>query len=71
PRAPARLLDDLRRDVPAVGFAGLLEREDEILEASTDLVSLDDLLEEEEHGARGRHDEGDWGYGDDYYETVN
>ncbi|MBA4378648.1 MAG: hypothetical protein C0395_08390 [Gemmatimonas sp.] len=71
PRAPARLLDDLRRDVPTGGFAGLLEREDEILEASTDLVSLDDLLEEEEHGARGRHDEGDWGYGDDYYETVN
>lgn len=76
PRSPARLLDDLRRDgghgdAAAGGFAGLLDREDEILEASTDLVSLDDLLEEEEHGARGRRDEGDWGYGDDYYETVN
>jgi len=71
PRSPNRLLDDLRRDNPAGGFAGLLDREDEILEASTDLVSLDDLLEEEEHGARGRRDEGDWGYGDDYYETVN
>jgi len=71
PRSPARLLDDLRGDLPGGGFAGLLDREDEALEAATDLVSLDDLLEEEEHGARGRRDEGDWGYGDDYYETVN
>ncbi len=71
PRSPARLLEDLRRDDLAGGFAGLLDREDEVLEASTDLVSLDDLLEEEEHGARGRHEEGGWGYGDDYYETVN
>ncbi|MDO9694122.1 MAG: ParA family protein [Candidatus Latescibacteria bacterium] len=71
PRSPGRLLDDLRRNEGAGGFAGLLDREDEVLEASTDLLSLDDLLEEEEHGARDRRDEGDWGYGDDYYETVN
>jgi chromosome partitioning protein len=71
PRSPGRLFDDLRRSEGAGGFAGLLDREDEVLEASTDLLSLDDLLEEEEHGARDRRDEGDWGYGDDYYETVN
>jgi hypothetical protein len=35
------------------------------------MVSLDDLLEEEEDGGRERNSEGYWGLGDDDYDTIN
>jgi chromosome partitioning protein len=36
-----------------------------------DMVSLDDLIEEEERTEEGRNNESGWGYGDDNYETIN
>ena len=44
-----------------------LESDDE----SPDLMSLDDLLDEEEGREKRESSESDWGYGDDYYETIN
>jgi chromosome partitioning protein len=46
------------------------EEEEDWSEDEPDMVSLDDLLEEEESGA-GSQDENEWGYGEDYYDTIN
>lgn len=44
--------------------------EDNWSDEEPDMMSLDDLLEEEEDGA-GNQDENEWGYGEDYYDTIN
>lgn len=66
----ARLLADLERTaaaLPGLPFPAVLDDE---TESEPDLVSLDDLLEEEERTA-GDNGESGWGYGDDYYDTIN
>ncbi|MCP4120526.1 MAG: hypothetical protein GY751_02095, partial [Bacteroidetes bacterium] len=46
------------------------EEEDSWTDEEPDMMSLDDLLEEEESGS-GNQDENEWGYGEDYYDTIN
>ena len=36
-----------------------------------DMVSLDDLIDEEERAEEGSGNENGWGYGDDNYDTIN
>lgn len=40
-------------------------------DAEPDMVSLDELLDEEEGSSRERNSEGYWGLGDDDYDTIN
>ncbi len=73
PEGLARLMSELgaaaAAPAPVIETDNLEDLQD--TDPSPDLVSLDDLLEEEERGDGDRTSESGWGYGDDYYETIN
>lgn len=75
PDGLARLMRELgasaTAQIPATDTFGFDEDDGDNGGDGPDLMSLDDLLDEEERQERNDGSESGWGYGDDYYETIN